>query len=344
MILIMRRHALALTVSTLLATGALAACGAESGSSESSGEDGSLEVVTSIYPLQFLAERVGGDRVTVDNLTSPGQESHDLELGVQQTARLAEADLAIHLSGFQPAVDEALEQSGPERIVDAAEHADLLAAGESPAEHAEHSEDEHSEDEHSEDEHSDDEHSEDEHSDEESHDHGSEDPHFWLDPHRMADVAAAIEEQLAEADPDNADTYAANLAALEAELEELATDMEEGLANCEVDTVVVSHDAFSYLGEFGVEVAPIAGLSPNAEPSPTRLAELQEVIRDEGVSTVFYETLVSPALAQTLAEDVGIETAVLDPIEGLTDETEDEDYVSLMRQNLEALRTANACS
>jgi zinc transport system substrate-binding protein len=335
MILIMRRRSLALTVSTLLATAGLTACGSEDGSTGTAGEDGALEVVTSIYPLQFLAERVGGDGVAVDNLTSPGQEPHDLELGVQQTARLAEADLAIHLSGFQPAVDEALEQSGPERIVDAAEHADLIAAGESAEEH-----DEHSDDEHSDDEHSDDEHSE----EDDSHDHGSEDPHFWMDPERMADVAGAVEEQLSAADPDNADTYAANLADLEAELDELAKDMEQGLAECEVDTVVVSHDAFSYLGEFGVEIAPIAGLSPDAEPSPTRLAELQEIIREEDVSTVFYETLVSPVLAETLAEDLGIETDVLDPIEGLTDETEGEDYVSLMRQNLDALRTANACS
>ncbi len=116
------------------------------------------------------------------------------------------------------------------------------------------------------------------------------------------------------------------------------------LASCAVDTIVVSHDAFSYLGTYGLEVAPIAGISPDAEPSPSRLAELQGVIAEEGVSTVFYETLVSPDLAETLAGDLGIETAVLDPIEGLTDETEGEDYVSLMEQNLEALRTANSCS
>ena len=120
--------------------------------------------------------------------------------------------------------------------------------------------------------------------------------------------------------------------------------MRTGLASCETDTIVVSHDAFSYLGAYGIEVAPIAGISPDAEPSPSRLAELQDVITDEGVTTVFYETLVSPDLAETLAGDLGIETAVLDPIEGLTDETEGEDYLSLMEQNLEAIRTANSCS
>ncbi len=273
----------------------LAACG--DGDAGASGGD-TVTVVTSMYPLQFLAERIAGPDATVVNLTSPGQEPHDLELGVQQTADLAEADVAVHLAGFQPAVDEALEQNGPERIVDAADSADLLAA----------------------------------------------DPHFWLDPERMSSVAAAVEEQLADADPDNADTYAANLTALQDDLGALAEEMRSGLASCTTDTVVVSHDAFSYLGAYGIEVAPIAGISPDAEPSPARLAELQDVITDEGVTTVFYETLVSPALAETLAGDLGIETAVLDPIEGLTDETAGEDYLSLMESNLEAIRTANSCS
>lgn len=313
------RRSLALPAASLLLL-PLAACGDD----QPGAADGSVTVVTSMYPLQFLAERVGGGDVAVTNLTSPGQEPHDLELGVQQTADLAEADVAVHLAGFQPAVDETLEQNGPERIVDAADSADLLAAEEDPEEHAEHE-------------------------DEAEHDHASDgadgtDPHFWLDPERMSSVAAAIEEQLAEADPDNAETYAANLTALQDDLGALAEQMRSGLATCETDTVVVSHDAFSYLGTYGIEVAPIAGISPDAEPSPSRLAELQDVITDEGVTTVFYETLVSPALAETLAGDLGIETAVLDPIEGLTDETAGEDYLSLMEQNLDAIRTANSCS
>ncbi|QIK65855.1 zinc ABC transporter substrate-binding protein [Nocardioides sp. HDW12B] len=298
----------------------LAACGDDA--SAAGGDE--VTVVTSMYPLQYLAERIGGPDATVVNLTSPGQEPHDLEIGVQQTAELADADVAVHLAGFQPAVDDALEQNGPERVVDAADSADLLAAEEDPEEHAEHE-------------------------GEEGHDHAAEgadgtDPHFWLDPERMSSVAAALEEQLAEADPDNAEAYAANLTALEDDLGSLAEQMRTGLASCETDTIVVSHDAFSYLGTYGIEVAPIAGISPDAEPSPARLAELQDVITDEGVTTVFYETLVSPALAETLADGLGIETAVLDPIEGLTDETEDEDYLSLMESNLEAIRTANSCS
>jgi zinc transport system substrate-binding protein len=108
---------------------------------------------------------------------------------------------------------------------------------------------------------------------------------------------------------------------------------------------VVSHDAFGYLGaRYGLNLHPINGLSPDAEPSPAHLAELADLIESEGVTTVFSETLASPELADSLAGDLGLETAVLDPIEGLTEETEDEDYLSLMRANLAALRTANDCS
>jgi len=107
--------------------------------------------------------------------------------------------------------------------------------------------------------------------------------------------------------------------------------------------VVVSHDAFSYLERFGLHIEGIAGLSPEAEPTPADLARLQDLIGSEGITTVFSERLVSQRLSQTLADDMGITTAVLDPIEGLSDETSDEDYLSLMRENLSALELANGC-
>ena len=106
---------------------------------------------------------------------------------------------------------------------------------------------------------------------------------------------------------------------------------------------MVSHDAFGYLSRYGIEVAPIAGLSPDAEPTPAGLAALQQLIRDDGITTVFGERLASPALTESLADDTGVDTAVLDPIEGLTDETSDDDYLSLMHQNLTALEEANGC-
>src|SRR6185503_9656431 len=119
-------------------------------------------------------------------------------------------------------------------------------------------------------------------------------------------------------DPDHAATYAANAEALVAELDDLASDYEEGLRGCERDTIVVSHDAFTYLDRFGLKVEGIAGLSPDAEPTPADLARLQELIDTDGITTVFSERLVSPRLSETLADDMGITTAVLDPIEGLS--------------------------
>ncbi|HET7531772.1 MAG TPA: zinc ABC transporter substrate-binding protein, partial [Nocardioidaceae bacterium] len=169
------------------------------------------------------------------------------------------------------------------------------------------------------------------------------DLHFWLDPERMSTLAAEVARQLSEADPGNAAAYEANLAALEGDLSDLDADYQEGLSACEVDTVVVSHDAFGYLEKYGLHFEPIAGLSPDAEPSAARMTGLADLVEQEEVTVVFSETLASPALAETLARDLGVETGVLDPIEGLSDATADEDYLSLMRTNLDELRAANRC-
>ena len=284
------------------------------------GADGEPTVITSIYPLQYVVERIVGDRVEVTNLTAPGQESHEFELGIEQTAMLSEADTVVYLAGFQPAVDEAIAQQEPDQVVDVGEHADLR-----PADDHEHEDGEEDEEEH-------------------AHEHeGEHDPHFWLDPERMADVAVAVEDALSDSHPDRAEELAANLGTLTADLAELDEDYRAGLADCERTDVVVGHDAFGYLEKYGLQLHPIAGLSPGAEPSPARLAELSEVIEETGVTTVFSEVLASPEMAETLSDELGLRTAVLDPVEGLAEETSDEDYVSLMQKNLEALRRANGC-
>jgi zinc transport system substrate-binding protein len=159
----------------------------------------------------------------------------------------------------------------------------------------------------------------------------------------MADLGDAVAEKLAEIDDDHADDFTANAAALRADLEQLDQEFSEGLASCKRDLVVVNHDAFGYLARYGLHLEPIVGFSPEAEASAGTLGRLQELIHDEGITTVFSETLVSKKTAQSLADDLDIEAAVLDPVEGLTDETADEDYLSLMRSNLDALRKANSC-
>ena len=171
------------------------------------------------------------------------------------------------------------------------------------------------------------------------------DPHFWLDPTRLADVAGAVGDAMATADPDHADAYAERAARLQERLGTLDGEFEKGLADCRIDTVVVSHEAFDYLGDrYGLDLEAVNGLSPEAEPSPQHLVELRDLAEREGVTTVFAERLGSPELADTLADELGIDVAVLDPVEGLSDETADEDYLSLMRENLAALRKANDCT
>lgn len=172
---------------------------------------------------------------------------------------------------------------------------------------------------------------------------GPADPHFWLDPVRLGKLAEALADQLAAIDPGEASGYHSRATALVAELDELDRSFADGLAGCERHTVVVSHDAFGYLGKYGLQIEAIAGLSPDAEPTPGDLARLRSLIAAEGVTTVFSETLVSDALAKTLAEEAGVGSAVLDPIEGLSDQTEAEDYLSLMRHNLTTLKGANGC-
>ena len=294
-----------------------------SGCSALSDETEGTQVAAAFYPLQYVAERVAGEHAEVENLTTPGSEPHDLELTIKETALVAQADLVIHERGLQPAVDDAVAQNAGGDVIDAAAVVGLQPFA---------------------DEHADGEHADEGHSEDDGHDHdGDLDPHFWLDPLRMADLGDAVADALSDVDPEHADDFAANAAALRGDLEQLDGELSAGLADCERDTIVVSHDAFGYLGKYGLEVAAVAGLTPDAEPTPAVLADLQQLIEDDGITTVFSERLASPRLVTALADDVGVTTAVLDPLEGLSDETSGEDYLSLMRENLEALRKANGC-
>lgn len=329
----MRLSPLVLAVPAL----ALAASGCSAFSDDAGTDDGEITVAAAFYPLQFVSERVAGDHADVVQLTQPGAEPHDLELSISETAEITEADLVVYEEGFQPAVDDAVAQNAEGVALDAASVVDLIAVEESPEEHEEHADDEHADEEHA-----DEEHAEDEHAEEDGHDHGDLDPHFWQDPLRVADLADAVAEELAAVDEEHADDYEANAAALRADLEDLDAAFTSGLADCARDTIVVSHDAFGYLEKYDLHIAPIVGLSPDAEPTAAVLGELEDLIRTEGITTVFSEPL-EPALGEGLAADLDLTEAVLDPVEGLTDATADEDYLSLMESNLEAIRTANAC-
>lgn len=169
------------------------------------------------------------------------------------------------------------------------------------------------------------------------------DPHVWLDPVLFGQVVGTIEAALVEADPPAADGYHARADAYRRRLDELDAEFKAGLATCEERTIVTSHEAFGYLARrYGLEQLAISGLSPDAEPDPRHLAELSDLVKSRGVTTIFTEELVSPKVAETLARETGVKTAVLNTIEGLK-KGSSEDYFSLMRENLATLRTALRC-
>ena len=299
------------------AAAVLTGCGSGDDGSGSGAGSGELTMLAGFYPLEWTAARVGGELVSVSSLTPPGAEAHDLELAPQDVAAVAEADLLVYLAGFQPALDEAADSEGGEHAWDAGEAADLVAgeadpAQEEPAGHE---------------------------------DEGVLDPHFWLDPTRLAGVGDALADRFSELDPDNTATYAANSAALRANLEALDQEMETALSACSVSTLVTSHGAFGYLAErYGLEVVGISGLSPSQEPDPAQLAEITTLVRERGVTTVYTETLVDPAVAETVAQEAGVQTAVLDPLEGLTDRSDGADYLEVMRANRAVQQEGQSCT
>ena len=169
------------------------------------------------------------------------------------------------------------------------------------------------------------------------------DPHVWLDPGVFTQVVDRIEAALVDADAVGADGYRARADDYRRRVAELDAELRAGLADCERRTIVTTHEAFGYLARrYGLEQVAVSGLSPEAEPDPRRLAELADLVRSRGLTTIFTEELASARVAETLAREAGVQTAVLHTIEGIEDEAGD-DYFSLMRTNLSALRTALAC-
>ena len=253
---------------------------------------------------------MAGDLAVVTNLLTPGSDGHDLELSPKQVTAVTNADLVVHQSGYQAALDETITQQQPARVLDTASFLQLLPATEA----------------------------------DDGHDHGAYDPHVWLNPMNLAEIGGQIAAVLAEIDPDNAASYAANAARLTDDLTGLDDQFSAGLTNCRTDTFITNHAAFGYLADrYHLHQVGISGLSTEAEPSPARIAEVQQIAREHDLTTIFYETAVSPKLAQTIASDLGLKTDVLDPLETLSSESRGDDYIQVMTANLTSLRDANGC-
>ncbi|WP_330340070.1 metal ABC transporter substrate-binding protein [Streptomyces sp. NBC_00557] len=306
--------AAAITAVTALGLGTLTAC---SGDRAEAANTGRFDVVASFYPMAFLAERIGGDHVHVTSLTSPGQEPHDLEISPQQIASIQESDAVLYLKNLQPSVDDAVAQSPVKTKIDAASLTTLEEHGNEAGGHAA---------------------AHDTHQGEEA---GAKDPHIWLDPVRYAQVAEGVGKAFEKADPKHAADYRKNTAALVTQLDELNTRFRTGLAHTKTKVFITTHAAFGYLAErYGLTEEAVNGLDPESEPSAARVKDLETMAKADGVSTVFYETLVSDKTAKTIAHDAGLRTDVLDPIEGITAKSRGKDYFSVQEANLKALQQA----
>ncbi|GHI07883.1 ABC transporter substrate-binding protein [Streptomyces cellostaticus] len=304
----------AVAAATALGLGAISACSTDSAAA---GNTGKFDVVTSFYPMTFLAERIGGSHVHVTTLTTPGQEPHDLEISPQQIAGIEQSDAVLYLKNLQPSVDNAVAQSPVKTKIDAASLTTLEEHGNEVGGHAA---------------------AHDTHPGEES---GGKDPHLWLDPVRYAQVAEGVGKAFEKADPDHAADYKKNTAALVKQLDDLNTQFKDGLAHTKTKVFITTHAAFGYLAErYGLTEEAINGLDPESEPSAARVKDLEDMAKADGVTTVFYETLVSDKTAKTVAGDSGLRTDVLDPLEGITKKSRGTDYFSVQEANLKALQQA----
>lgn len=287
----------------------------EAGKNEATGADQSdkVQVIASFYPLYDFAQKIGGERVEVTNLVPAGTEPHDWEPSTTDIRTLENADILVfNGAGMEHWTDDVLSSLTNDRLiaVEASDGVTLRAAGEEEAD---------------------------------GEDHGSYDPHVWLAPENAKVEMENIKDALIQADPDGTEYYEANYAKWAQECDDLDEEFSQQLENAPSKDIVVSHEAFGYLCEaYGLNQVPIEGIDAEAEPSAQQLAEITDFVKENGVRVIFSEELVSPKIAQTIADATGATMKELNPLEGLTDEelSAGEDYFSVMRSNLQELKEA----
>lgn len=296
---------------------------------ESSGSTEKITIAASTYVLQEFVKHIGGEHIELTDLGNKGTGDHDFEPSPRVVGSIVKADLLIYhglgLDQWAEKLAAEVEEQGGATVEATAliSQYDLIKI----------EEDEHE--------------GEGEEGEGEEGEHGDTDPHTWLDPVLMQTVVRGIQQKLSDRDTAHAADFEQNASALIAQLEALHTDFTTAVSACSLKTIVVAHDAFQYLGKrYGLVIHPIAGVFPEAEPSLKRLAELSLLVEKEGIKYIFFETLTSPKLSETLASEVGAQTLVLNPVEGLTAEQIEtgSTYFTVMQENLENLQTALSCS
>ncbi|KKW42053.1 MAG: Manganese ABC transporter substrate-binding lipoprotein [Candidatus Magasanikbacteria bacterium GW2011_GWA2_56_11] len=283
----------------------------EDGSAAPNGQSQPIQVTASFYPLFFFTAQIAGDKATVYNLTPAGAEPHDYEPTTQDMARIENSRLLVMNGGkLEPwgdGIRETLKGTDTAILSVGASLADLQLKEEGET---------------------------------------VTDPHVWLSPVLAQKEAAAIAEGLKQADPANAPYYETKAAELVGKLNDLDQEFRRGLESCVKKDAVTSHNAFGYLmREYGLNQVSISGLSPDEEPSPQQLAAIADFAKENNVEYIFFESLVSPKLAETIASEIGAETLVLNPLEGLSDEeiNSGKNYFTEMQNNLANLKIALEC-
>ena len=307
----------ALVCACTLSLSLLTGCGTQP--ADTAADDGRLRVLTSFYPMYDFACKIGGDCIDVTNMVPSGTEPHDWEPSTNDLKNLEKADVFIYNGAdMEPWADDLLvSRSDTLRVVEASENVELRTTdGEHEHAHEHEGADHH---------------------------HGDFDPHVWLDPENAKIEMEAIRDALCAADPENSTVFQSNYEKYAAELDALDAEFREKLASLPNRTIVVAHEAFGYLCDaYGLTQVGIEGLSPDSEPDPGRMAEVIDFVRDHSISTIFFEELVSPKVAEAIASETGAQAKMLSPLEGLSDEqaAAGADYFSVMHDNLAALMEA----
>ena len=307
----------ALVCACTLSLSLLTGCGTQP--ADTAADDGRLRVLTSFYPMYDFACKIGGDCIDVTNMVPSGTEPHDWEPSTNDLKNLEKADVFIYNGAdMEPWADDLLvSRSDTLHVVEASENVELRTTdGEHEHAHEHEGADHH---------------------------HGDFDPHVWLAPENAKIEMEAIRDALCAADPENSTVFQSNYEKYAAELDALDAEFREKLAPLPNRTIVVAHEAFGYLCDaYGLTQVGIEGLSPDSEPDPGRMAEVIDFVREHSISTIFFEELVSPKVAEAIASETGAQAKMLSPLEGLSDEqaAAGADYFSVMHDNLAALMEA----
>jgi zinc transport system substrate-binding protein len=282
------------------------------GPQDNSRTAGKLKVTASFYPIYYFAQQIAGSLADVTNITPAGAEPHDYEPTGQQIAEISDNRLLV-LNGL------GLEAWGARILQDIDPNRTLVVTaceGLAP-----------------------------QHINEDGQD--IVDPHVWLSPTLAEQMVDKIARGFVAVDPANSETYLANADGLKLKLAGLDGEFRNGLQTCSQSSIVTSHAAFGYLAAtYHLHQVAITGLSPDSEPSAQQLADIAKFAKDNNVKYIFFESLVSPKLAETIAMETGAKTLVLDPIEGLSEEeiAQGKTYFTQMGSNLENIRMALQCT